>query len=332
MNLTIYKSLQSSGKMPMERSPLQIEKITNHCSRCEQPISPGKQRATCTKCEQEFHLTKACAGIQASSWMTKPIDSRKTWRCKECRVENSSRDSSAKRARHDLSNEYDSVSDQDCESHSRYPTLAQIKALLDNTLDTKLQSMEEKLISEIASVRTTVMIVQKENEELKKRVQQLESTLANVEQYSRRSNVIVSNIPIFNNESPELLAEAVSKVAGVQFQPWEVVAAHRLQMKSQNKPPAIIMKFHNRVVKEKLIKVSREKQLTAEPCGGSKNTRVYISHHYTKATMDLRDKVRARLIGWKYVWIGHDGRILARRDDGERSVRINNEDDLEKYK
>lgn len=97
------------------------------------------------KCGNNFHLTKACAGIQDSSWNTKPPDSKKNWRCKDCR-DKSSRESSLKRSRHDLSFENDNNHDEsDYDHHSPYPTLNQIRDLLDATFDSKLNPMEDRL-------------------------------------------------------------------------------------------------------------------------------------------------------------------------------------------
>lgn len=305
--------------------------MKNKCGKCTQSISPTKIRAQCKQCGGEFHLNKSCAGIQEASWITKPKESKNKWRCLSCR-EATSRESSTKRSRSEVS-EDSNLSDSD--QHSSYPTLEQIRLLMEATLGSKLQPLESKLLTELTSVKLEIAEIQKENDELKARVEQLEKTVDDNLQYQRRNNIIISNIPVQQNENVTEVVQKLFSEIKVDVQRYDIVAAHRLPRKNRNviSPPPIIVKFHHRETKSTAISASIKLKPTAAIFSPNDTSRIYLNDHLTTYNQKLFAEARVKLreAGCHSV-SSNNGKIKCKIIKDSRPIIINSLEDIDRIR
>ena len=141
---------------------------------------------------------------------------------------------------------------------------------------------------------------QNEIDILKEDNKQLRTMYSQLQQYTMKEDVIINGVPNDSNgESMNDLAEKISKATGLKFQPWEVKAALRLpNVKTPNAQP-IIMRFHTYELKERVIKVFREKEPKASIFRGPPE-RIYYNEHNTKEVTILKRKARQMLPTWKF--------------------------------
>lgn len=318
------------------------------CGVCKSDISPKKNRAVCNSCKNELHLKAECAGVQESTWKTMSKSNISSWVCKNCRggagarIRSDSTDSThsqTKKRKPDESQEAeDSVLINEDRLFERLVEFLEKQFKLDiqnevkNVMEIWAVQQDEKMRrmeGEMAELRQT-------NENLEGKIRRLERDRNEAAQYSRRSNVIVTGVPKQQDETPEGLTNVVFQMIGVDKNPWDVVAAHRLPMPkkigAESERAAacpIVIKLQNRMCKEQLINAAKLKKPTAEMLGGSPNTRVYISEHLTKQTLELKMRARRDLENWKYIWV-KEGKVKARREENGRVFHITDEADIVK--
>lgn len=101
--------------------------------------------------------------------------------------------------------------------------------------------------------------LQKENDELRKRVQKLEETVDSSEQYSRRNCLRVTGIPVTENESTDDIVVTLASSIGVDLEVKDIDRSHRLgrQEPARDQTPRprdIIVKFASYRMRAKFYK------------------------------------------------------------------------------
>ena len=158
----------------------------------------------------------------------------------------------------------------------------------------------------------------------------LRQEVENLQQYTRRNNVVISGIKY---EEGENLFELIRKCAddvNVKIEPQDIDIAHRLpKRRDTSEPPVILVKFVRRTLKHQLMslwKANRSKKQSGTPT--PKET-VYINDHLTQKSAHLLRKAKeCRNRGeLKYVWT-KDGGVYVRREENEKAVRVQCETDI----
>lgn len=173
--------------------------------------------------------------------------------------------------------------------------------------------------------------LQKENEVLKKRIVELEKEkednarrLQEIEQYSRRNNLIITGIPKEPNENLRAKIIKLAEKLNVKVYEYDICTTHRLSNKGD--APAVIVKMNNRDKKNQIIKEGRKNQPKCRDIGYNSEERIYCSEHLTKETNDLlwAAKEKLKATGFvKFVWPS-EGHILTRVDENSRVIKIEN--------
>ncbi len=179
----------------------------------------------------------------------------------------------------------------------------------------KLEEREMELKAEIQTVK-------EENVTLKLQ-------LENLEQYSRRNNLIISGIPTNQNENIREITKNLAKIWNVEIQNYDIVAAHRLY--SRTKIPDIIIKFNNREKVVEMIKKSKSNKINSDKLQLEPATPIFCSEHltpYTKKILAYTKKLRQEG-KIKYVWV-KEGSVLIRVEEDMEAQKIKNEFELEK--
>lgn len=168
------------------------------------------------------------------------------------------------------------------------------------------------LSEEVSAVRTQqknilalvdeVKMLRMQNEEKDKRLAYLESRVADLEQYTRINDIVITGLPIkprsyaravsagsegepgceLDASSTEQQVAAFLQSKGIALDYNQVEACHPLPRRNNNDKPAVILRFVNRKYKVALLK--QGKML--------KGTDVYINEHLTKTNADIARKAR----------------------------------------
>lgn len=204
--------------------------------------------------------------------------------------------------------------------------IGEIKKTVTST-DSKLDTLTEKING-----------IERENEELKKKVEQLtiqnitlSKNMNNLEQYSRKDNVIINGIPQMQNENVYEWVKLVADKLDVTLYEYDISTAHRLPARGDNIPP-IVVRLNNRDKKSKLISSSRRIKLHGKDLNLNPAVPIFVGEHLTLQSMAILKKAnelkRKGLIfnAWCI-----DGKIFIRVNDKDAAVRIDEESQLDNF-
>ena len=249
-------------------------------------------------------------------------------------------------------------------------TAEQLKVILDEKLDQKLTPLNLK-VSELGSKLEDAMRflelanaqyeevmakfkvhdeermkLQEENKILKSALHvaegqlcQIQNTLNDLEQYSRRECLEIQGIPASEdsvNESTNDIVCKIGKLMGVEIAPEDISVSHRLPInkryKGKRSTQAIIVKFVRRDVKEAVFRSRNKlKNKSTHDIGYRVSSFIYINESLTEKNKDLlRYCLKAKNeLNYKFLWTSN-GRIFLRRDEGSTSIHIKNKEELSK--
>lgn len=157
----------------------------------------------------------------------------------------------------------------------------------------KQQKLIINLIEDIKELR-------RQSEEKDKKIALLEVRVAELEQYSRISDVIVTGLETKHQTYARAAAEergeppeqelrsleeqvmAFFNSKGIEMDSKDIEGCHTLPRKNKNQKPAIIIRFVNRKQKKELLKQGRK----------LKGTNVYVNEHLIKKNADIARQAR----------------------------------------
>ncbi len=108
----------------------------------------------------------------------------------------------------------------------------------------------------------------RDNKALKLRVSQLEEKIDDLENYSRRNNIVIYGVPGDKEETPIEKALEICKVVGVEVEENDIDTAHHLRTRKEGQELPFIIKLVNRYKKEEIMRKTREMRPTADKLGG----------------------------------------------------------------
>lgn len=177
--------------------------------------------------------------------------------------------------------------------------------------------------------------VKAENPNLKSKVEHLtnenaalKTSVKNLEQYSRKNDVIINGIPKVENEEVTEIVYKVADALGVQLNEYDICNAHRLYA-PEDKTPAIIVKLNSTIKKTNLIVKSKQIKLHGKALGLTPAFPIYINEHLTKETLSLLNKAidlkkRGLIVS---AWT-KDGKVFCRTRHESPAVHIREEASL----
>lgn len=120
----------------------------------------------------------------------------------------------------------------------------------------------------------------RENYELKVKIN-------NMDQYSRKSNLIICGIPYKEEEVLREVAKKLATKLEINLEDYEIAAIHRLPAKNKDTVPPIIIKLNNLDVKNKLIIQAKKLKPKCSDIGFKDSNPVYIDDHLTRSTLGI---------------------------------------------
>lgn len=111
--------------------------------------------------------------------------------------------------------------------------------------------------SKVETLATNIESIKSENENLKEKVENLmeenkliNQQLNNLEQYTRKGNIIISSIPCFDQEDAIQIVYRIAERVKVELFEYNICNAHRLPM-DNDRIPLIIVKLNSTLRKRK---------------------------------------------------------------------------------
>lgn len=186
----------------------------------------------------------------------------------------------------------------------------------------KINGIESKM-TKLTNTIEKVNRLEEENVKLKNDIQVLKKTcwnqeqrVRNLEQYSRKRNVIISGMKKAENENLKEIIKSFGSEIHIKINDCDINAAHRLPAK-EGKIPAIIMCLNNLELKEELINWSKGNKKNRAT---SKFPTVYINEHLTRENEEiLREALSRDEI--QFAWF-KNGSVYIRRNESSRAEKI----------
>jgi Baculovirus FP protein len=202
-------------------------------------------------------------------------------------------------------------------------------------LSEDLSSFKEEFRSEFVLLKNSVETLTKQNDEKDKVIAALTAQVNSIDQYSRNKNIELENVAVSDGEDVEQLVLNVSNQLGIQLDPIEIDAVHRLPSKFGNRPPKIIVQFTTRKKRDLFLKNKKKVITNAQITGLNRDSgnRIYINENLSPHYRELfwKTKTKAKEVGYKFVWCVQ-GKIFVRKEEGSPVVKIHTFADVEKIK
>ena len=204
----------------------------------------------------------------------------------------------------------------------------------------------EELLEMMKSSKEERKALKDENKILKATIHSIESSLESVtrmnndlEQYTRKECVEIRGIPVAATPSEEQtnnIVTNVGKLLGMDITQNDISVSHQMPQSQKHKgkpgPPAIIVKFTRRDVKDNFYRARKQlKDLTTRDLGYSEKNKIYLAESLTERNRILfKDCLKVKKdMEFKFIWT-LNGKIFMRKDKDSAVHHINNKGDLQK--
>ena len=216
-----------------------------------------------------------------------------------------------------------------------------VNAKYDELLEMMKSSKDER-----KALKDENKILQDENKILKATIRSSESSLESVtrannylEQYTRRECLEIRGIPVAATPSEEQtnnIVNDVGKLLGVDITENDISVSHRMPQSQKHKgkpgPPAIIVKFARRDVKDNFYRARKQlKDLTTRDLGYSEKNKIYLAESLTERNrMLFKDCLKVKKdMEFKFIWT-LNGKIFMRKYKDSVVHHMNSKEDLHK--
>lgn len=200
--------------------------------------------------------------------------------------------------------------------------LKTIADFLKDAFETKLTEMANTIVTGVLEgIQTKVSTLEKENKDLRERIEKLEAKADAAEQYSRRNCLRIAGVPENEAADTDSYVLDLSRAIGAEIALTDIERSHRVGRPSTGRTRNIIVKFASYRTRRKVYGA----RIATKDSGYAG---IYINEDLTKPRNKLLLKARkmAKTNILKSAW-SSDGNILVRVSADERH-RIITESDL----
>lgn len=294
--------------------------MSDKCRKCN--LLVARDGIKCSKCGDVYHIS--CA----------ENTSRKNWKCSRCVAadqagSNKNGDSQVLAAiaalRADIKQSLDSV-------NSKMDAMqADIKGMSVDV--TSLKAAVSTLEGTCSNTSEEVQQLKEENRRLSNQLEYITQRVENLEQHTRKNNLLLTGIPVTANENINEILASIARLLQVEFYRSDISAAHRLPARAGDaRPPSIVVCFVSRAVKADWLSARRKRRsLSAQELHRNfPDVQVYLNDHLTTESRVIFNAARAMVkknaLG--AVWTS-EGRVIATRTGGGRPLRVRDLDHLQ---
>lgn len=294
--------------------------------------------------EQRIKCAGSCNKYYHSRCIQKDVDGAKTrsfrdWKCRDCRTSSTTIPSQV--SNEDTKELLKALEDF---KQQMFVELKSVRVEL-NELSGSMQFVSDKMDEStnlMKEIKSELALVKKENENLRNlnsaltaEVDSLKGRVRSLEQYSRKSNLEINGIPETPKENVSGLVRDVGVALGVEIQETDISTAHRVPSFNKDRIPPLIVQFSRRTVRDTLLnKFKDRKTMAADQINAAfPAQKIYVSEHLTPENKMFLSKLKNKCkeIGYKFAWC-KDGKFFVRKCEGERFIRIESDEELNKLK
>lgn len=322
----------------------------NPCFKCKKGFSNNAHRAYCVKCKAPFHFK--CINTNKEDFAKLKL----TWLCSDCELPGSTKlrprigsdggsggvqggsqvlsgtvasvpDSAIMAVLHEMRafrtemNQTQKEMKSDIAKHSDW-----VKELSDKLNNVSLQVND--FIKQLDAYK-------QENIDLKLKLIQVTEKLENLEQASKEKIVEIQGVPFVKNENILELLSKISNVVGFDFDEKMIDKCFRLKnFQSSERPGVILAKFVRKIDMENfLMKRKQKRNVNSRDLGfiEGEASVIYVNCSLTQERRKLLSAARKVRLEkhYTFLWVSN-GRIMMRKNPGDRVVVINSQGDLDK--
>lgn len=324
------------------------------CKNCTKRVDSDGAR--CAECASMFHFE---CSISESLYRRRV----KTWKCTDCsrpatRGVVASLPTTAESSVSVVSEDaaFDDVAGHASDSAGVIPnvTNAEIYKLLNTIVTEKLSMMHNEITAmrssldfiskrydevmvelkntkqEVVQYKREMKLIADTNKKQKEEILHLRNGLHNVEQYTRCRNVELNGLKEQTEENCVQLVVEVARASQLNISEADVEVAHRVPSRNGKGPRPIVAQFKERRIRDLVVKKRRLVITDTKIKGTSIGDVIFLNEHLTPYFKNLLRlaKIRARENRYKYVWFSNN-KLLMRKEDGDRVLRIECEEDLD---
>ncbi|XP_022188927.1 uncharacterized protein LOC111047474 [Nilaparvata lugens] len=319
----------------------------SQCNICNQSVNRNaKDKIDCSRCKNFFHGKCVNLGDTELEQL-----SSSNWTCAHCeanyRIQRACSDSTPVRGTVPVAN---SAVGSFVTVENLNSSIADLKTFIEQSnmkmqqdlsvsilaCTTKIDECYEALTRQaelIKEQQTAIDRLSEENKCLRKKLDNVELEMDELQQYSRRNNVEIYGVPTTQGENVSKIVLDVCKSVGMDISKHSIDACHRLKKRNNRPTSGIIVKFVRRTdAEDLLLRRKKKRDLNTNHIGFTGEAApIFINKSLTAKRSKLFAKVKQfqHDAGYKYVWTDFAGRVRIRFREGDRAIVINSEDDLQ---
>lgn len=297
------------------------------CASCKATIRDDVPNVKCSECSNTYHFGK-CAGVTEKSFKSKSKSAKKEWCCLTCQ---------------DIESPTSNREGADSELDIKV-ALASILKKLDSLpeLTKKVEEMEQSVKhmsmkfdefekqasrqdSEIKALKKRLAELERKDDMNQVVQAQLQQDVNELEYRSRKLNLEIHGLPVAPDENLlSILNGIATKLQVPPLTEADIQTIHRLPARPE-KTPGIIARFTRQTTRDSWLK-AKNKLRNEEPP-------IFIQENMTRQNRDLLRTVKewTKDSGYRFAW-HTDGKILIRKDEGTRILRVKSANDLDRLK
>lgn len=311
------------------------------CGVCNQPCvqDDNEPIIKCSgSCEASFHSRCIKDDLEG-----KKTRSRRDWKCKDCRNPSSAHSSMNSATTSTLTKDFLVRVLEDFKSEvfselknfrSEVSDLASAVKFMSDKMDESTQLIKD-VKTELAAVKKDNNELRINNDYLTAEVSTLRVKVRSLEQYSRKNNVEIGGIPVSARENVTDIVKDVGAALGVEIKEDAISAAHRVPSFKKERTPSLIVQFVSRVTRDNLISKFRDsKGLTANQVNSTfPRQNIYVNEHMSPDNKVFLSHLKSKCkeVGYTYAWC-RDGKFFARKSQGDKYIRVDTYEDMNKLK
>ncbi|XKL63983.1 hypothetical protein PGB90_006347 [Kerria lacca] len=205
-------------------------------------------------------------------------------------------------------------------------------------------SKVRKVENSIKELKTTVGKLSNDFDELKQEQNEIQEVdamdkdlhstnrrLNDLEQHSRKNNIIKNGVPESKDENVYEIIEKIGTALEEPLEKNDIAIAHRIPSRRETAP--IIVRFNNWKKKTTLIRKSKIVQLTSEKINLNPTQPIYIGDHLTNYSRMLLEEAKKLKNEKKvqFAWY-KNGRVFVREYENSPAMRIEEVEDVKELR
>lgn len=286
------------------------------CNNCKTELPKEGDFISCLNCNFQYHY--GCASISKSTWKGKSKSKKAEWKCPNCRKVDTIESKDATETDDSTFKILKNLLEKMFQNHEKVIT-DRIDSL--NNVITNMQDQLKSVLNQVKDIDAATS-------NLKSEIESLKITVETEKQYSRSKNFVINGIPVKKDEN---IVKKVSDLLSSMkiYHNLGEMTIHRLPSKTEDFP--IFVQCYSRGTRDYIVRTARKARPKLSLISNSaENKPIYFNDHTTPYFTQLMIKAKSikKEKNYKFIWL--DGnKIMMKKDDNARPIRINSDKDFD---